>query len=187
MLYIQFKEMELRTITYIPQGIDGMAERSSMMSTISAGNIPNRDSVMSVVSVASVVPRESSATDVATAHLQEPTADPAELPDPLQSLDGLLNVISLVDAAIMQNIYLNKLILYRDIKLGEFRESEQAQELGSCAGAGRSSIISSAASASFKSKINDAVSSTGDEDSLSIATVCSQAHAILSRCYCITT
>lgn len=142
-----------------------------MMSTMSFGNVPNRDSVMSAISAASVVPRESSATDVATFHLQEPIIEPVELPDPLQSLDGLLNVISLVDAAIMQNIYLNKLILYRDIRLEESCENEETRELSGSPDPGRNSITSIAASTSFRSKNNDAVSSTGDEDSMSIATV----------------
>lgn len=142
------------------------------MSAISAGNMTNRDSTMSMVSTASVVPRESTVADSPDGQFHVSETEPGEVPDPLLKMDGVLQAASLVDAAIMQNVYLDKLLLYRDIKIDGFGEEDTLRR--SCEGpSGRqSSTISSAISMSTVGKASEEHSSTPvEEDNLSLATV----------------
>ncbi|GMH39829.1 hypothetical protein BSKO_07733 [Bryopsis sp. KO-2023] len=148
------------------EGMDGMIDRSSMISTTSAGLPPNRDSTMSIASMVSMAPRESGASDPSPSGVQESTVE-AEKPDPLASLPDLIGVINLVDAAIMQNIYLDKLILYRDIKVSSTSTEEENTHVE--AGVGRTSTVSSVVSTAI-SKVNDGASTAGDEDTMSVAT-----------------
>lgn len=100
-------------------------------------------------------------------HLQEPVSDSSDQPDPLTSLEGLLDVFCLVDAAIMQNIYLKELVSYRDIKHPAFQE--ESTDDGAT---GEQKSPAFTTSLSCESKLSSDVDAAADDrDEVSVATV----------------
>lgn len=126
---------------------------------------------MSMVSTVSMVPRHSAAADSADCHFHVSDADPAELPDPLLKMSRVLQAASLVDAAIMQNVYLNKLLLYRDIKMDGISEEDNSRASCGEPSGRQSSTISSILSMSTVGKASEDQSMLLEEDNISLATV----------------